>query len=73
MYQWFYLEPYQSHSITPNWGAQHCHRGPKFSPITTYPQRKLHPPKLKYETLELSEVGRPRERKVLIHQFFGPI
>ena len=28
-------EPYQSHSIHPNWGEARCHRCPKFSPVTT--------------------------------------
>jgi len=38
------------------------------------PQKKLRPPKLKYETLEISEVGGPFKRKVLIHySYFGPL
>jgi len=38
------------------------------------PQRKLRSPKLKYEALEISEVGRPFERKVLIHHgYVGPL
>jgi len=37
-------------------------------------QRKLRTPKLKYEALEISEVGGPFERKVLIHfSYFGPL
>jgi len=31
----YLTEPYQPHSIPLNWGDPHCHRGPKFSPVTT--------------------------------------
>ena len=44
---------------TPNWG------GTKFSPVTTYPQRKLRPSKFKYEALEISEAGGPLKKKCL--------
>jgi len=36
-------------------------------PSPLRPQRKLRIPKLKYETLEVNEVGGPFERKLLIH------
>jgi len=31
----FFAEPYQPHSIPPNWGAHAVAGGPKFSLITT--------------------------------------
>jgi len=37
-------------------------------------QRKLRPPKLKYEALEISEVGGHFERKVITHySYYGPL
>jgi len=39
-----------------------CHRGPKFSPVTTLPPKKVSTPKLKYEALEISEVGAPLKK-----------
>jgi len=36
---------------TPNWGPR-CHRGPNFSPVTTYPPKEsFDPSKFKYEAL----------------------
>jgi len=43
-------------------------------PLPLSLQRKLRPPMLKYEALEISEVGGHFERKVLIHySYFGPL
>jgi len=69
-----YAEPYQPHSVPPNWGAR-CHRGPNVqSRYHLAPQRKLRSPKLKYEALEISEVRGPFDRKVLMHDsYLGPI
>jgi len=60
---------------TPQFGDPHCHRGPKIqSRHHLSPQRKLRCPKLKYESLEVSEVRGPFERKVLMHySYFGPL
>jgi len=68
-------EPYQSHSIPPNWGVHAVTGGPKFqSRHHLGSQRKLRSPKLKYESLEISEVRGPFERKVLMHySYFGPL
>jgi len=67
-------EPYQPHSIHPNWGGSRCHRGPKIQfRHHLVPQRKLRSPKLKYEVLKISEVRGPFKRKVLMHyNYFGP-
>ena len=50
--------------------------GPIFRPRPfSHPEKASTPqiPKLKYEALEISEVGGPFERKVLIHySSFGP-
>jgi len=39
-------EPYQPHSMLPNWEGEKfsCHRGPKFSPVTTYPPQRFDTP-----------------------------
>ena len=62
-----YTEPYQPHSIPPNWGGHAVTggSGPKIpvpSPLST--SEKASIPKLKYEALEISEVRGPFERKV---------
>jgi len=65
-------EPYQPHSIPPNWGA-HAVTGAQNSvpsPLST-PKKALIP-KLKYEALEISEVRGPFERKVH-SSYFGPL
>ena len=63
-----YPEPYQPHSMPPNWGPT-LSQGPKI-------QSRHHlarPPKLIYEALEISEIGGPFERNVLIYySYFGP-
>jgi len=68
-------EPYQPHSIPPIGEAHAVTGGPKFSPVTTESSReKLRSPKLKYEALEICEVSRPFERKVLMHySYVGPL
>jgi len=66
-------EPYQPHSVPPNWGVPRCHSGPKIQSRHHFsPQRKLRSPKLKYEALEISEVRGPFERKVH-YRYFGPL
>jgi len=61
-------EPYQPHPIPVCTPYPHdVTRGPKFILVTTYPPEKASIPKLKYEALEISEVGGAFERKVLIH------
>jgi len=67
-------EPYQPHSIATNWGRT-LPQGPKIqSHHHLAPQRKLQPPKFKYEAPEISEVGGLFERKVLIHySYFRPL
>jgi len=68
-----YAEPYQPHSITPNWGANAVTGGPKFqSRHHLAPQRRLRSPKLKYEALEISDVRVPFERKVHC-SYFRPL
>ena len=58
---WLQTEPYQPHSIPPNWGAT-LPQGPKIQiPHHWATQRKLRPPNSKYEALEISEVGGPFE------------
>jgi len=51
-----YQAPEPSHppSIPPNWGPR-CHRGRKIQSLTP-PNTQFHPPKLKYEIIEISEV-----------------
>jgi len=67
-------EPYQPHSILPIRGGHAVTGGQKFSPVTTYPPRKLRSPKLKYEALEIREVRGPFERKLLMpYSYFGPL
>jgi len=44
-------EPYQPHSIHPNWVGPRCHRGPEIPVQSRHhlqPQRMLRSPKLKY-------------------------
>jgi len=66
-------EPYQLHSIPPNWGAHAVTGGPKFEAGHHFaPQRKLLSSKLKYEAIEISEFREPFERKVH-YSFFGPL
>jgi len=67
-------EPYQAHSIPPNWEEPTLSQGAQNSvPSPLRPQRKLRSPKLKYEALEISEIRPPFERKVLTHySYFGP-
>ena len=66
-------EPYQPHSIPPNWGGHAVTGGPKFqSRNNLAPQRKLRSPKLKYEAWEISKVGAPFQRNVH-YSFFGPL
>jgi len=56
-------EPYQPHSIPPIGGST-LSQGPKIqSRHHLGPQRKLRPPKLRYEALEISEVGGPFKEK----------
>ena len=58
-------EPHQPHSIPPNWGG-HAVSGAQNavpSPLT-YP-KKASTPKLRYEVLEISEVGGPLKEKCL--------
>jgi len=68
-----YAERYQPHSTPPTRG--HAVTGAQNSvqsPLT--PERKRRLPKLKYEALEISEVGEHFERKVLIqYSYFGPL
>jgi len=54
---------------------QRCHRSPKSSPSSLIPPKKASTPKLKCEALEISEVGGPFERKVLIRYscYWGPL
>jgi len=59
-------------SLTPyhQLGGARSHRGPKFSPSPLSHTKKASTPqipKLKYEALEISGVGGPFERKVIIH------
>jgi len=61
-------KPYQPH-FTPTIGGPTAQNSVP-SPLS--PQRKLRPPKLKYEALEISEVGGPFERKVLMHSGADP-
>jgi len=58
----------------PQLGGPRCRRGPKFScrhraqnsvPSPLSSQRKLRPSELKYEALEISEVGGPLKEKCL--------
>ena len=61
-------ESYQPHSITLNWGRGTLSQGAQIqSRHHLSPQRKLQPPKLKYEVIEVSEVRWTFERKVLMH------
>ena len=68
-------EPYQPHSIPPNWGGHAVTGSLKFSPVTTSPPREsFDNPKMKYEALEISIVRGPFERNVLMHySYFGPL
>jgi len=67
-------EPYQPHSIPPigKWGT--LSQGAQNSvPLPHSAPEKASIPKLKYETLEISEVRGLFERKVLMHySYFGP-
>jgi len=61
-----WAEPYQPHSIPPNWGGHAVTGGPKFQSCHHLaPQRKLRSPKLKYEVLEISEVRDPLKEKCI--------
>jgi len=67
-------EPYQLHSIPPNWeatlsqGAQNSVRSPLITP------EKAAIPKLKHEALEISKVRGPFARKALMHySYFRPL
>jgi len=66
-------EPYHPHSIPPIGG--HAVAGAQNSfPSPLSRPKKASTPKFKYEALEISEVGGPFERKVLIHySYFGPL
>jgi len=58
---------------TPQLGGHAVTGGPKFqSRHHLVPQRKLRSPKLEYESLEISEVRGPFERKVH-YSHFGPL
>ena len=64
LYLHMWSEPYQPHSIHPNWGGPRWQRGPKIqSRHLVSTQRKLRSPKLKYEALEISEVRGPLWKK----------
>jgi len=66
-------EPYQPHSIPPNWGEATLSQGAQSSiPSPLSPPEKASIPKLKYEALEISEVRELFERKVLMqYNYFG--
>jgi len=66
-------EPYQLHSIPPNWRGARYHRGPKMpvpSPLSIPEKASIS--KLEYEALEINEVRGPFERKVY-YSYFEPL
>jgi len=69
----FCAEPYQPHSISPNWGGT-LSQGPKIqSHHHLNTQRRFQHPKLKNEALEISEVGGPsKEKRLYITVTLGP-
>ena len=70
-----YPEPYQPHSVPPNWGRPTLSQGAQNSvPSPLSPPEKASIPKLKYEALDVSEVRGPCERRVLMHySYFGSL
>jgi len=58
---------------TPQLGGPRCPKGPKIPvPSLLRPPEKASIPKLKYESLGISEVRGPFERKVH-YSYFGPL
>jgi len=67
-------EPYQPLSIPPFGGATLLQGAQNSVPSPLSPTAKSSIPELKYEALEISEVRRPFERKVLMYyRYFGPL
>jgi len=61
------LELYQLQSIPSNWGGPRCHRGPKFSSVTTQSPKESFDPKTEISSIKNQWSWGPFERKVLIH------
>ena len=67
-------EPYQPHSITPNWGGTLSQGAQNSVPSPLSTPEKVLIPKLKHEALEISEVKGPFERNGLMHcSYFRPL
>ena len=63
-----------SRTPSPEFGGARCHRGRKIQSRHHLDPRESFDPKLKYETLEISEVRGRFERKVLMHcNYIGPL